>query len=1532
MKRCILFAIVLLQALICKGQIDTIFWFAPPDLEIAHQQTPIRFCFTTYDEDATIVISQPANSWFSPDTILLAADSFYVYDLSPIVDSVETKPMNTVLNRGFLITSTALVSCYYESVGNNSEIYTLKGTSGFGLDFLVPMQNHLPNHYSNSPASIEIIATEDSTIVQITAPVALAGGIAADSTVTIVLQRGQSYAVHAASTSASAHLHNTIIHSNKPIVVNSTDDSVDSQQGCHDLMGEQIVPLTQLGTRYVAVRNDSEFERIFIYPVEDSTTVYLNNVAQMPIDRGEWINHPLTNSEPACLITSDKPVAVFQMTGIGCEVGGTMLPHIDCTGSRKVTHLRPNVSSSIITIVVESEYTSDFIFNGRSDVITAADFTPLPADTTISYCLKEVGPYVSTGSVMTIRNSSRFFHLGILDGTPGGDCSYGFFSNYGRTAILKFDESDTVRACLSETIYLHYRATNIDSLTLFGPNGLELTTPPFILHRASPTMNGRYYIEGIDTSGCEIHIATDSVYILVDTCPGAHTLMVNEYVCSDEMPVIWNGQTYDSAGTYIDTIVSIYGHDSIIILNITVFPNYNQHVYDTICSNQTYSFGDSIFIGANGSSLYADSLLSVYNCDSTVILSLTVHPSYNHFFHDTICDNLNYTFDDSTYNVTGVYGNQYTTHEGCDSIRTLELTVFPHSDTAIYDTIMYYERYFFEGDTLNTQGVYRHTFGGANGCDSIRTLHLRVVPQIITGVNLVADLCAGSQKELTFGFTPEHTVQLEHGISTLGHSDRIFLPDGVPCGDMGCSYRSTVTFTDFAPESQISSVEDIQYVLLNIEHSYVGDIYINITCPNGQSADLMRYGGSGSSNCLSAIGASHRGWDGTQSNVQTGSYFGIPVDEGSSNKCDSTEYGNRPGTGWNYCWSDNSTSGYTYGAGDGRIYRAGNYSGGHIDSSHVSSGTNFYHPDDSFTNLVGCPLNGEWYIEIYDGWGDDNGYVFGWALALDPELLPRTDTCEMNGYYVDGAFTNRRDSITFLLDVPEDLDRDTTITYRFSVSTTCGDLVDTFATVTLHPSFTQNNITVADICSNQTMTFRDSVFHGENGSTLYTDSLKTANGCDSLLTLQLTVHDIYSTVDKVHSCDSLVWLDGITYRADTFGPSYMAQSVHGCDSLVTLNLSLGHTRYGAVEEVVACDGYLWIDGNYYDSDTIGATYAIRGADGCDSIVTLNLFAHYFTEVYGADTFCFNEVYYWHGHVLNDDHHVAGERNYRAETFDLVDTLKMVNGCDSIIYMTLTKVAQPRVTISDDINCDVKGYNLEVSTDEPLYTSWSSSPHDSLLEGHEHEATVTVSPRSATEYYLYVDYSEEPYCPSTVVYPLRPLPLPEVELKVNPENLSYSHMDFTAYDVSRQTYQDRTWYIDGQRMSEKGKNISGRAADDADSVTVELELFDGKCSNSEIKILPVNKVALMAPNVFTPLRDNNDRFLFVMEGIIKGDLYIYNRDGLLVFHTTDIEQGWDGRRADGTLCPQGDYVWKLEYYSKVHPTAKDIEVGTVLLLK
>jgi hypothetical protein len=119
------------------------------------------------------------------------------------------------------------------------------------------------------------------------------------------------------------------------------------------------------------------------------------------------------------------------------------------------------------------------------------------------------------------------------------------------------------------------------------------------------------------------------------------------------------------------------------------------------------------------------------------------------------------------------------------------------------------------------------------------------------------------------------------------------------------------------------------------------------------------------------------------------------------------------------------------------------------------------------------------------------------------------------------------------------------------------------------------------------------------------DTLSNAAGCDSIVTLDLTLNYSTTGTDTITTCDSLIWIDGNTYISSNNTATHMLINATGCDSLVTLDFTLNSSTTGT-DTITACDSYLWIDGNTYTSSNNTATHALTNAVGCDSIVTLNL--------------------------------------------------------------------------------------------------------------------------------------------------------------------------------------------------------------------------------------------------------------------------------------------------------------------------------------
>ncbi len=117
--------------------------------------------------------------------------------------------------------------------------------------------------------------------------------------------------------------------------------------------------------------------------------------------------------------------------------------------------------------------------------------------------------------------------------------------------------------------------------------------------------------------------------------------------------------------------------------------------------------------------------------------------------------------------------------------------------------------------------------------------------------------------------------------------------------------------------------------------------------------------------------------------------------------------------------------------------------------------------------------------------------------------------------------------------------------------------------------------------------------------------LTNAAGCDSTVTLNLTVNTPYSITDTQVICGSYAWIDGNTYTASNNTAQMFLTSSTGCDSTITLDLTIT-TVFNTTDTHSACDSYTWIDGNTYTASNNTAQVMLTSTAGCDSIITLNL--------------------------------------------------------------------------------------------------------------------------------------------------------------------------------------------------------------------------------------------------------------------------------------------------------------------------------------
>ncbi|MFK8009738.1 MAG: Ig-like domain-containing protein [Saprospiraceae bacterium] len=138
-------------------------------------------------------------------------------------------------------------------------------------------------------------------------------------------------------------------------------------------------------------------------------------------------------------------------------------------------------------------------------------------------------------------------------------------------------------------------------------------------------------------------------------------------ICQGDSIMVGNS-VYFEAGNFVDTLDATSGCDSVIInLNLIVNDIYNVTIDSTICE------GESVDIGGNTHSqngIFVNDLTSTEGCDSIVTLNLTVNPIAQITLDEYICEGQTITIGNTTYDETGTYVSTLLSSTGCDSIVT----------------------------------------------------------------------------------------------------------------------------------------------------------------------------------------------------------------------------------------------------------------------------------------------------------------------------------------------------------------------------------------------------------------------------------------------------------------------------------------------------------------------------------------------------------------------------------------------------------------------------------------------------------------------------------------------------------------------------------------------------------------------------------------------------------------------------------------------------------------------------------------------
>jgi gliding motility-associated-like protein len=423
----------------------------------------------------------------------------------------------------------------------------------------------------------------------------------------------------------------------------------------------------------------------------------------------------------------------------------------------------------------------------------------------------------------------------------------------------------------------------------------------------------------------------------------------------------------------------------------------------------------------------------------------------------------------------------------------------------------------------------------------------------------------------------------------------------------------------------------------------------------------------------------------------------------------------------------------------------------------------------------------------------------------------------------------------------------------------------------------------------------DSFFVGGYFQTLpgiYRDTLSSNLGCDSIIatTLQLIFPLLSSVSINICEGDSLF----VGGKFQTTAGIYLdtLQSSAGCDSIVTTDLQFISPVYENIDAAI-CNGDQYFAGGALQ--TTAGTYqdTLQSLLGCDSIITTHL--QIIFPVYGNKqvTICDGQSYL-----------AGGSQQISSGIY--YDTLTSSQGCDSILITDLVVLPNPYVYVGNDTSiCTGSVLSLDAGFGFSSYL-WNTGSTSSAIDVNE-----TGS--------YWVAVTDQSGCTGTDSITL---------LKVLPNPAGFLPKDtFICGKISK--------YITVPGFSaylwSNGSQANSILITDPGKYSLIVEDEYGCTGTDEVVFESQCEDAIVMPNAFTPNGDGlNDIFKPVFLDQVSGyDLKIFNRWGKMIFETTDIGQGWNGKENNVPSVIE-EYVYTIRYINDFGE--EKLVKGSVTLLR
>ncbi|WP_417600045.1 lamin tail domain-containing protein [Owenweeksia hongkongensis] len=230
--------------------------------------------------------------------------------------------------------------------------------------------------------------------------------------------------------------------------------------------------------------------------------------------------------------------------------------------------------------------------------------------------------------------------------------------------------------------------------------------------------------------------SSSTLFVNISNCDSVHTrttiydagtttLLASKSICVGDSVLIF-AAWQNMAGFYYDTATNVNGCDSILVQELITNPDYNE-----VLSTASICSGDSLMIFGKWESLegtYYDSLQTRNGCDSVRVQPLVVDSIINSSEIETICNGDSVLIFGNWEMIGGVFSDTSSSISSCDSIHTITLIVLQLATGSSTLEICEGDSALIGSNYYGMTGVYNDTLAGGNTCDSIVSITLMVNP------------------------------------------------------------------------------------------------------------------------------------------------------------------------------------------------------------------------------------------------------------------------------------------------------------------------------------------------------------------------------------------------------------------------------------------------------------------------------------------------------------------------------------------------------------------------------------------------------------------------------------------------------------------------------------------------------------------------------------------------------------------------------------------------------------------------------------